>query len=137
MEKLDYVTVVSAIITAVIALIALISPVVTTCINNKHMKEMKQMEYDHDNQLERERRNREIYEGYIRAAGACIQSRSTETLQRFGEHSALAIYYVPEDVRTDMLTLEKMMRGSSEYREQKIELLSQIALKLRQYRPEQ
>jgi len=121
-------------IAAIVAIIgAVISPVATTYLNNRHTEKMKQLEYEHQDKVEEQQHNREIYEGYIRAAGACVQAANTEALQEFGKHSALAMYYVPEDVRQDMMTLEKINRYTDE-RTRRVELLNQIIGKLRESR---
>lgn len=121
-------------IAAIVAIIgAVVSPVATTYLNNKHAEKMKQLEYEHQDKIEKQQHNREIYEGYIRAAGACVQAANTDALQEFGKHSALAMYYVAEDVRQDMMRLEKINRYSDE-RTQRVELLNQIIGKLRESR---
>ena len=94
---------------------------------------MKQLEYEHQDKKEKQQHDREIYEGYIRVAGACVQAANTDALQEFGKHSALAMYYVTEDVRQDMMRLEKINRYSDE-RTQRVELLNQIIGKLRESR---
>lgn len=95
-------------IAAIVAIIgAVVSPVATTYLNNKHAEKMRQLEYEHQDKIEKQQHDREIYEGYIRAAGACVQAANTDALQEFGKHSALAMYYVAEDVRQDMMRLER------------------------------
>ena len=121
-------------VAAIVAIIgAVVSPVISTYLNKRHQEKMKRLEYEHQDKLEEHRHQREIYEGYIRAAGACVQSATTEALQEFGEHSALAMYYVPEDIRQDMMQLEKINRYKEE-RTQRVELLNQIIGKLRESR---
>ena len=82
----------SGLVAMVVSLCALVSPMLTAIFNNWHQQKMKQMEYDHQEREERVRREREIYEGYIRAAGAAVQSETLENLSEFGSHSALAMY---------------------------------------------
>ena len=77
-------------IAAIVAIIgAAVSPVATTYLNNKHAEKMRQLEYEHQDKIEKQQHDREIYEGYIRAAGACVQAANTDALQEFGKHSAL------------------------------------------------
>ena len=102
-------------IAAIVAIIgAVVSPVATTYLNNKHAEKMRQLEYEHQDKIEKQQHDREIYEGYIRAAGACVQAANTDALQ-------------------DMMRLEKINRYSDE-RTQRVELLNQIIGKLRELR---
>lgn len=124
----------SGLIAMVVSLCALVSPMLTAICNNWHQRKMKQMEYDYQEREKQIQRKREIYEGYIRAAGAAIQSASPENLKEYGSHSALVAYYVPDDIRNDILILDKMIRYSGIYDdklEAKIDLLSKIVTKLR------
>lgn len=124
----------SGLIAMVVSLCALVSPMLTAICNNWHQRKMKQMEYDYQEREKQIQRKREIYEGYIRAAGAAIQSASPENLKEYGSHSALVAYYVPDDIRNDILILDKMIRYSGIYDdklEAKIDFLSKIVTKLR------
>ena len=64
--------------------------------------------------------------------------RSTkESIQTFGEHSALAMYYVPEELRADMVLLEKLAQRKESYDDllvRKVELLNRIIVKMRELR---
>ena len=125
----------SGLVALVVSLCALISPLLTAIFNNRHQRKMKQMEYDHQEKEEQQKREREIYEGYIRAAGAAVQYQTKESIQAFGEHSALAMYYVPEELRADMLQLEKLARQSSGYDDflgKKVDLLNKIIGRMRE-----
>lgn len=124
----------SGLVAMVVSICALISPILTAICNNWHQRKMKQMEYDHQEREDRLKREREIYEGYIRAAGAAIQSASPENLKEYGSHSALVAYHVPENVRDDILKLDKQIRYSGLYDdklEAKVDLLSKIVTELR------
>jgi hypothetical protein len=95
---------------------------------------MKQMEYEHQEREEQIRREREIYEGYIRSAGAAIQSETLENLSEFGSHSALAMYYAPKELREDMLSLERLVKRTSatqDLHSMKVDLLNKIVTNLR------
>ena len=96
----------SGLVAMVVAICALISPILTAIFNNWHQRKMKQMEYDHQEREDQLKREREIYEGYIRAAGAAVQSGTLDNLSEFGSHSALAMYYAPKELREDMLSKE-------------------------------
>lgn len=124
----------SGLVAMVVAFCSLFSPALTAYFNNKHQQKMKEIEYAHQEQVERRAYEREIYEGYIRAAGAAIQSASPENLKEYGSHSALVAYYVPKNVRNDILKLDKQIRYSGIYDEKleaKIDLLSKIVTELR------
>lgn len=106
----------------------------TAIFNNWHQQKMKQMEYDHQEREERVRREREIYEGYIRAAGAAVQSETLENLSEFGSHSALAMYYASKELREDMLSLERLVKRTSatqDLHSMKVELLNKIVVRMR------
>lgn len=124
----------SGLVAMVVAFCSLFSPALTAYFNNKHQQKMKEIEYAHQEQVERRAYEREIYEGYIRAAGAAIQSASPENLKEYGSHSALVAYYVPENIRNDILKLDKQIRYSGIYDEKlesKVDLLSKIVTELR------
>lgn len=116
-------------ITAIIGLAAIFSPILTSLINNHHQLKMKKLELQHEDALRREAYEREIYEGYIRAAGACTQVHGADLLRKFGEASSVAQFYVPDDVREKMQKLEKVLRGEEKANNR--ELLVQIITDLR------
>lgn len=102
----------TAFLTFIVAFCALISPILTALCNNLHQREMKRLEYKHQEFEERQKREREIYDGYLRSAGAVLQCKTPETLQDFGEHSRLAMYYVPTDIREKMLLFERLIENA-------------------------
>lgn len=127
----------SSLVAMVVAICALFSPALTAFFNNQHQLEMKKLEYEHQEREAQQKREREIYEGYIRAAGAAIQYQTKESIQTFGEHSALAMYYVPEELRADMVLLEKPAQRRESYDDllvRKVELLNRIIVKMRELR---
>ena len=119
-------------VTAIIAVCALLSPIATAIINNQHQIRMKRLEYEHTERMAQEAHEQEIYEGYVRAAGACIQVQTNRAYEDFGSYSSLAMYYVPDEIRTDMLLLEKSMWTDN--RDSKVDLLAEITIKLRELR---
>ena len=124
----------SGLVAMVVSLCALVSPMLTAIFNNWHQQKMKQMEYDHQEREERVRREREIYEGYIRAAGAAIQSPTAENLQEYGSHSALAAYYVSEEIQKDILVMDKLISYETSFDvklDEKVKLLNKIVTSLR------
>jgi hypothetical protein len=124
----------SGLVAMVVSLCALVSPMLTAIFNNWHQQKMKQMEYDHQEREERVRREREIYEGYIRAAGAAIQSPTAENLQEYGSHSALAAYYVSEEIQKDILAMDKLISYETSFDvklDEKVQLLNKIVTSLR------
>lgn len=94
-------------ITAIIGIAAIVSPILTALLNNHHLKVMKRMELDYAARQREADHENEIFDGYIRAAGACIQKHAVESLLTFGEYSGLAKYYVPKEIRNNMELLEK------------------------------
>lgn len=73
----------SSLVAMVVAICALFSPALTAFFNNQHQLEMKKLEYEHQEREAQQKREREIYEGYIRAAGAAIQYQTKESIQTF------------------------------------------------------
>ena len=120
----------SSLVAMVVAICALFSPALTAFFNNQHQLEMKKLEYEHQEREAQQKRECEIYEGYI-------QYQTKESIQTFGEHSALAMYYVPEELRADMVLLEKLAQRRESYDDllvRKVELLNRIIVKMRELR---
>lgn len=122
--------------TLVIACCAFFSPIVTCFLNNWHQYQMKQLEYSHADKLRHEEWMRNVYDGYIQAADACIHAPAMQTFAEFGRHSGLVMRYVPEDVRQKMLAFEKSFYRSSNGEvytySQRIDMLSDIITCLQQ-----
>lgn len=124
----------SGLVAMVVAFCSLFSPALTAYFNNKHQRKMKELEYAHQEREAQQKREREIYEGYIRAAGAAVQSGTLDNLSEFGSHSALAMYYAPKELREDMLSLERLVKRTSatqDLHSMKVELLNKIVVRLR------
>lgn len=124
----------SSLVAMAVAICALFSPALTAFFNNQHQLEMKKLEYEHQEREAQQKREREIYEGYIRAAGAAVQSGTLDNLSEFGSHSALAMYYAPKELREDMLSLERLVKRTSatqDLHSMKVELLNKIVVRLR------
>lgn len=124
----------TGLVAMIVSLCALFSPSLTAHINNKHQQKMKEIEYSHQEKEERQAHEREIYEGYIRAAGAAIQSPTEENLQVYGSHSALAAYYVPKNIQKDILAMDKLISYDTSFGnrlDEKVDLLNKIVTKMR------
>ena len=124
----------SGLVAMVVAFCSLFSPALTAYFNNRHQRKMKELEYAHQEREAQQKREREIYEGYIRAAGAAVQSGTLDNLSEFGSHSALAMYYAPKELREDMLSLERLVKRTSATKDlhsMKVELLNKIVVRLR------
>ena len=124
----------SGLVAMVVAFCSLFSPALTAYFNNRHQRKMKELEYAHQEREAQQKREREIYEGYIRAAGAAVQSGTLDNLSEFGSHSALAMYYAPKELREDMLSLERLVKRTSATQDLhsiKVELLNKIVVRLR------
>ena len=81
----------SGLVAMVVALCSLLSPALTAYFNNRHQQKMKEIEYAHQEREAQQKRECEIYEGYIRVAGAAVQSGTLDNLSEFGSHSALEV----------------------------------------------
>ena len=124
----------SGLVAMVVAFCSLFSPALTAYFNNRHQRKMKELEYAHQEREAQQKRECEIYEGYIRAAGAAVQSGTLDNLSEFGSHSALAMYYAPKELREDMLSLERLVKRTSttqDLHSMKVELLNKIVVRLR------
>lgn len=124
----------SGLVAMIVSFCALLSPMLTALCNNWHQQKMKRMDYEHQEHEERIKRERDIYEGYIRAAGAAIQSPTAENLQKYGSHSALAAYYVPEEIQKDILAMDKLISYETSFDvklDEKVQLLNKIVTSLR------
>ena len=119
-------------VTLIVALCALISPIITCGLNNWHQRRMKKLEYEHEDKVAREKWIRDVYDGYIQAADAYIHTSSEETERDFGRHSGLAMRYVPDDLRQQMLEFEKMLCSGYVPTAQKIDALNAIIVKMQQ-----
>lgn len=117
----------SVTIAGIIAISAIVSPIATAIINNRHHARMKRMELDHATRTEYFARARELYEGFLRAAGACIHYPSKEALQEFGFRSGSIMYYAPENLLNDIIAFEKIIQDSKTPQSQKIDLLANLA----------
>lgn len=130
----------TAFLTFIVAFCALISPILTALCNNWHQREMKRLEYKHQEREELKKREREIYDGYLRSAGAVLQYKTPETLRDFGEHSRLAMYYVPTDIHEKMLLFEKLIENAYPNDccfAQRANLLDDIVVMMRDIREQQ
>lgn len=120
-------------LTIVIAVCAILSPVITAIINNHHQKVMKQLEYKHLEHEEQVRHEREICEGYVRAAGACIHRPTGDQAKTYGENLGLILYYVPDDIRKEIMEFENKVIASGAGYVPASKMLESIAVKLRTY----
>lgn len=120
-------------LTIVIAVCAILSPILTALINNHHQKVMKKLEYKHLEHEEQIRHEREICEGYVRAAGACIHNLTVDQVKTYGENLGLVLYYVPDDIRKDIMEFEDKVIASGTGYLPASKILESIAVKLRKY----
>lgn len=120
-------------LTIVIAVCAILSPVITTIINNHHQKVMKKLEYKHLEHEEQIRHEREICEEYVRAAGACIHRLTGDQIKTYGENLGLVLYYVPDDIRKEIMEFEDKVIVSGTGCVPASKMLESIAVKLRKY----
>lgn len=102
-------------VASIIALAALVSPLLTTCMNNHHAYRMKKLEYDEARKRAEIQRERDIYEGYVCAAGACMASGTNENYASYGSHMQLALFYSPQETRNKIIALhENLKKGDHE-----------------------
>lgn len=119
-------------LTILIAVCAILSPVITAVVNNKHQKIMKELEYKQAEHAEKEQHIQQIYEGYIRETGACIRVLTGEQATKYGECLGLILYYVPDDIRKEILQLDTELFAHNSDSKITVSHLEKIAVKLRQ-----
>lgn len=117
----------------VIGIAAVISPICTAIISNRHAEKMKQLEYEHEDKAEREAHEREIYEGFIRSAGACLVHPTIVNLQAYNSQAELLIHYVPNDIRVNIKSLSKELNDRDEHIGD-MSTLTTIAIQLQELR---
>lgn len=120
-------------LTIVIAVCAILSPILTALINNHHQKVMKKLEYKHLEHEEQIRHEREIFEKFVSSAGACIHDPAYNEVKIYGENLGLILYYVPDDIRKEILKFENDVIASRTGYMQGSELLNSIAVKLHKF----
>lgn len=130
----------SALVTAVVAICALLSPTLTAFFNNQHQLKIKKLEYEHQEREAQQKREHEVYEAYIQAAGAVVYDQSASQMIEFGKCSKLAMYYVPPNIRPKMAEFEK--RASQAFAldgclQLRLELLDEIVIMMREARERQ
>lgn len=96
-------------ITAIIALCALISPIATTLLNNRHQLKIKELELKQKHYEVTEVYKRNIFENYLKYAGSCTAYADTGPLQSYGEYYFLALMYVPDDMKAEMVSIHADM----------------------------
>ena len=95
-------------ITAIIAVTSLISPWISNCINNKHQKEMKLLEYEQERYNKTVVYKRQVFENYAAALGKAISNATTENIAEYGKCYGLARLYVKDsDAKKFMKDLHK------------------------------
>lgn len=120
-------------LTIVIAVCAILSPVLTAIINNHHQKAMKQLEYKHLEHEEQIRHEREIFEKFVSAAGACIHDPMRKNINTYGEDLGLILYCVPEEIRKEILEFETKVIASGVGCVEGTKMLESIAVKLHKF----
>lgn len=94
-------------VTVVIAVCAIISPIITTLLNNHHLYKMRKLDMRLETQKTSYFYKRGIYEEYLKAAGRCVAHANAERLNEYGEVYLLALIYFPEDLQTELITINE------------------------------
>lgn len=121
---------ISLTITSIIALCALLSPIITALINNHHHLKMKKLELQEQERVHKLEHQKQIFESYLCAAGACIKFADDPHLREYGSYYALALFYAPEEIKPDMITFNNAMRGFDWDKAQP--LLDSLTIRLRE-----
>ncbi len=114
--------------TTVIAVCAILSPILTAVINGIFRCIMRRMKYAHEDAQEESLHRRAVFDEYVQSATACILSPTQKSLENFGLHSGLICRYVPADIRSDIIRLERAVLELDVA--ENIALLSDIIAKL-------
>lgn len=106
----------SVAISIIVAIAAIISPILTTVINNSHQKKMKKLELDQEHYEKSITYQKEIFESYLRRAGACIGSSCSilDDLKSYKESYLAALLYAPDDLRELMKKTNKSIESFNE-----------------------
>lgn len=101
-------------LSVIVMFCSILSPILTTWINNRNQRRLKVMEYQRLEREEAIKRQLDIYDGYIRAVGACMDHPTEESLADFSIHTKLILYYIQDqDLREDVISLEQSIRSQT------------------------
>lgn len=89
-------------ITAIIALTSLISPIITCLINNHHQLKIKELELKQQAQIKLVDYKKEIFENYLKYAGAYVYNCNAEVQTQYGKYSFLAMTYAPKNISNEI-----------------------------------
>lgn len=121
------------IITGISVLGAIISPIVINRLNNEHQLNIKKLDYQEQREHERILHERDVFEKYIHAAGACIRESTSEDYHEFSAWAGVALYYAPQSLQKKMILLEQMISEPDNYASpaEQTSLLNEIILELK------
>lgn len=94
MQDLDL----SYVITALVAVMSFLSPIVICLINNFHQAKMKKLELKQQAQIKQVDYKKEIFENYLKYAGAYVYHCKDEVQTQYGKYSFLAMTYAPDNI---------------------------------------
>ena len=102
------------VITNILALAAIVAPVIVAVINNRQQTRLRKMEIG----LEREKESltylRNIYEDFIKSAGAQLHNPSDETKRKYLEAYSLAFAYFPPKSHEMLIEINKCIESGDE-----------------------
>lgn len=94
-------------ITAIIAITSLVSPIITCLINNHHQLKIKELELKQQAQVKFVDSKKEIFENYLKYAGAYIYHCNDEVQTQYGKYSFLAMTYAPKNISDEIESINE------------------------------
>lgn len=98
-------------ISIIVAICSVISPMFTSIIDNMFKLRLKRIELEQKNYEDTVVYKRTILENYLKYTGRCISDPTEDTLRDYGQFYTLALIYVPNDIRSKMIDLNKLIRS--------------------------
>lgn len=92
-------------ITSLLALCAIISPIFTAIINNKYQLKLKKLELGYQEKTDTIIHRRNIFEGYLKSVGRCIEFSDPPAQKEYGEFYFSALLYAPPDIHSEMIAI--------------------------------
>ena len=92
---------------SVLAVSAILSPILTALINNRHLRKMRKIEMKQEEYKDTVVFKRKTIETYMQMTAGYVQSHKIENRIEYAQSFGLAIVYVPNEIRTQMLELDK------------------------------
>lgn len=105
-------SVISIAISISVSLAAIISPGIVTWMNNRHQLKIKKMELSQEHFEKNTLHEREIWENYLKYTSRVIYRSNVDSQQSYGEYYFKALLYAPDDIRSDITTINELIKSN-------------------------